>query len=334
MRKVTVDLDQLVEDGVLTPPEADEIATYGRATTMEAGVQFLLGILIVGLIGATIALDRELRYLPFWSVGLTLAGIAASVKLPREYKVLSHTAVVIGTLAFSVYILANGNSLDGLASTRIQSNGWMQVAFLCLIVGVISRNVLLIGAAVLATTPILSLHTAYSHASYGFILERPAMTILWYGSAAIATGVASMAFQKGTEALVSRTVFAVSFFLVNFAFWVGALWGDRELAQMIGATSADALPNRNMAEMGKQFALTWAGLSIAVMAWAFYVDRRAIVILALVFLAINGYTQAHEYLFRDATTVIAVCATGIALVLAAWHYYKMPRRHPQGMVTA
>jgi hypothetical protein len=251
MQKVTLDLHDLLRKGVIDPPLAEELARHGQSFTLNAGIQFGIGILVCGLVAAAIMLDPEFRLVPIWATCLMIGGIAGVHKLDRDYRLFAHTATAIGTLAFSGWIWF----LLGRESSP--QTIWLLIAVLNLGVGIVSGNSLLIGCAVLATTPIVNMRTEYDHASYALIVERPLRAAVAYGALAAMTGATAFT-TRGWVQRLAWVAFGVSLFIANEAMWVGSLWGDPDLV------SRDE-PYRSYeaySSIAVLFALAWAALSI------------------------------------------------------------------------
>jgi uncharacterized membrane protein (UPF0136 family) len=269
---------------------------------MGLAMQFLLGVPMVGFIGAAAALDTGLQFLPLWSSALVVGGIAARYGATGEWHTMAHTAAVIGTLALSVWIfLKFGIDTRGDMGREV----FAFIAILNFLVGAIMINAPLVSIAVLATTPLLDVGSSYSHAAYSLIVQRPLMTVFAYG--ALATLAALVAKNtQGKFSLMSTVVFGTALFLAHLGFWVGSLWGERSLN--------DAMYSPQV------FAFAWAMICVASLMWGVWRNKRAVVNLSGIFLAINFYTQWWERLIRSPQELLIACGSGIVIVLAFWFY--------------
>lgn len=305
MRKVTVDLNALVMKSIVSKVQAEQIAREALKGTIGVASLIVICVFAAGFIAAAFMLDPFMLWLPVWSTALLIGGIFAVYTAPREFRVAAHAATTIGAAALSVKLVVSpmvGNAM--LPQAWILNDPFLQVAVLLFAVGAATMNLGLIGAAVLATTPALNLDTHYQHAMYTLVVRRPAMTIFVYGTVAImAASVALLPYRQVTR--TSLVVFGTSLFLVNMAFWVGSLWGDRE-----HGISPQTL------------ALGWAVLSAVAMIWAFTQNKRSVVVLAGVFLAINMYTQWFERFLKYPQELLLACGLGIVLVACATWYWS------------
>jgi iron complex transport system permease protein len=306
MRKVTVDLDALVLRGIVSKMQAEQIAREALKGTIGVASLIVICVFAAGFIAAAWMLDPEMQWLPVWSTALLVAGVFAVYAAPREFRVAAHAATTIGAAALSVKIvLSQGVGHSVLPPVWFLHDPFLQVAALLFAAGAITMNLGLIGAAVLATTPSLNVGTFYDHAMYALVVKRPATTIFVYGAVAIAAAIISRVPHRQVTR-TSLVVFGTALFMVNLAFWVGSLWGDRE---------------HNLTPQA--LALGWAALSGIAMIWAFIQNKRSVVILSGVFLAINMYTQWFERFLMNPRELLFACTIGIVLVaVAAWYWSR------------
>jgi hypothetical protein len=132
--------------------------------------------------------------------------------------VLANICVVVGALLFGGGIIKFGDGSIG---------SFFLVAAAFAGAGVLARSWLLTVLAVLALSSCLGATTGYVDATYFLGIQEPTLTVLLFTIFSIGTYELSKhlaADYQGMAIAASRT----SVFLVNFGFWIGSLWGDRE----------------------------------------------------------------------------------------------------------
>ncbi|MEK7627971.1 MAG: hypothetical protein AAB421_00955 [Patescibacteria group bacterium] len=300
MRRVTVDIDSLVAEGVVDKATAEKIAARSGTSTTLFAIQFFIGVCIAGLAAASALLDPEFRLIPLGAFALFAAGLFATHYAGKEWFVATHTSVIIGTIGLCAWVLKMNPATES----------FVPIALLLLVAGVMSKNSLLVGLAVVATTPLLNLSGMYHHAMYGLIVQKPLMTIATY--TLIGVGAIVLARKlEGAYARMSGFAAGTSFFIVNLGFWVGSLWGDS-----LGGNRYDSVITPT------QFALAWAALSGLLMVAGLFLNKRAAVNLGGVFLSINLFTQWHEWFAREPSALLLGSVIGIAVALL-FAYYNM-----------
>ena len=164
--------------------------------------------------------------------------------------------------------------------------------------------------SVLALGAVFRTGTAYWHACYGLFVEEPLITIGVFG--ALAAGLYTLRGRIG-EAWKNLTGIAArtAFFLVNFAFWVGSLWGD-DLGERYRYAEGRSWEEWRAATTHipeAAFSVGWLVLLIAVMLRTRHGGFLSVT--ATVFLAIHAYTQYFETFGAQPWTLLV---GGIALV--------------------
>jgi hypothetical protein len=101
-------------------------------------------------------------------------------------------------------------------------------------------------------------------------------------------------------------------FLVNFGFWIGSLWGDRN--QQGDVFIPDWL-----------FAVLWAGALIASAVWAAKRNRRWILNIVATFGAIHFYTQWFEHLGATPATVLLAGFLALGFAIGIWNFNRQLR---------
>ncbi|MBP9669755.1 MAG: hypothetical protein KBE09_05710 [Candidatus Pacebacteria bacterium] len=326
MKKVTVDLDQLLADKVITAGQYPEIEKRAQAFTMNSFIQFALGICMICFVAAAVALDEKFEMIPYWSGSLIAAGILGQYMLPAQARMVAQVAATIGTIAFSGWVLyhdvgqyeavSRRGDIDPEVAMQAMRLALIKCMVLCFVVGVAARNLLLIGLAVIAVAPIVNMSTMYGHATYVLVVERPFFAAATYLSVAAVAAVAAQ-FIKGWGNRVAMACFGVALFMVNMALWVGSLWGDRDIAKYFNLGDGGY---RGYEALAAKFAIAWALVCLAAALWAYITDKRSVVNLSCTFLAINLYTQWWERLAQSPSELLVASAVGIVFLLVLWFY--------------
>jgi hypothetical protein len=189
--------------------------------------------------------------------------------------------------------------------------------------GVAGRSNLLVGLAVLGLAACLGASTGYTHAAYELTVTEPTVTIVLFGTLALAAYAVSHRLGGDYEPL-ALTAARVSLFLVNFGFWIGSLWGDplllvKSLMAHDPAVAAD-FSRRAIVVPPMVFIVGWALALAAAAAWAVRANRRWVVNLAAVFAAIHFYTQWFE---RLGATPLSVLIAGVLVLAFAAAAFKL-----------
>jgi hypothetical protein len=210
-------------------------------------------------------------------------------------------------------IIAAGTALEDLFA-RQPFFCLLFVSGLFLIAGVYARNGFLTVLSVLALSASVGAGTFYGHATYILEVTKPTVTIclftiLSFGALQL-SGRVPLDYER--IAIIFSTT---SLLLVNFAFWVGSLWGDtfEHLAANQGMVRLE-IPDWG-------FAIAWAvGLLLAGI-WGARNNRRWVVNLSTVFAAIHFYTQVFERLGASSRAFLfsGLAALGIAFFILRYN---------------
>jgi hypothetical protein len=114
---------------------------------------------------------------------------------------------------------------------------------------------------------------------------------------------------KDTRSLAFDILFAfgVVGFVVNFAFWVGSMWGERDAKGHIVVSD-------------HVFAICWALVLIATGIWGASQNRRWIINTVAVFGGIHFYTRWFLHLGASPGTVVIAGLLAIAGAVALWSW--------------
>jgi len=314
--KITLDISKLVEEGRLTPEEAQRSTALASHETGSLGINILIGFGVVAIAAGAVALVPTPLTAVVLGLGLVAAGFAVLVNRIKQWAVLGQICLVIGALMFCGGVVAFGEG--SLASMLIVTAALGAIA-------VAARSSLLAALAVLAASACLGARTGYSHAMYSLAIFEPTLTIVLFSAVAYAAYRVSKQVAADYERIAlsaSRT----AILLVNFGFWIGSLWGDPLflLTKMSGKTpvasrlDAIVIPHT-------VFSIGWAAVLIAAGLWAMRVNRRWLVNVAASFGAIHFYTQWFEKLGATPVSVLLGGVIMLAIALALWSFNKRAR---------
>lgn len=305
---IKLDLDALVDAGELAPDEARRLAALALPQT--AGRLWISCLLIFGALAVAAG---AIALVPTPATGLVLALLAlgGAVALRRieageAWRVLAAGFAIMGAVGIAGWIAAE--------TWEAENAFWPPLAITAVLTGcaLAFRSAFLAALAVLAAGAVLGTGTVCWHAAYGLFVREPTLTILAFG--ALAGGLYWLRARlddgwQGLATVAART----SFFLMQFGFWVGSLWGD-----WIGEHWAAGDRWRAAADWREGalylpeavFSLGWAGALIAMIILA----RRGgfLSVASVVFLAIHAYTQYFETFGAEPLTLLIAGIIAVA----------------------
>lgn len=292
--KVTLDLDQLLQDQQITQEEYDRLMALAAKSTGSLAFNILIGFGVIAVSGATLALVPTPTTAVVIGLVVMIGGLALSRGMLEQWKVLASICILVGALMVGggITIQAEGSLFSILLVTAIFA-----------VASVLARSGLLAVLATLMLSASIGARTGYYHASYFLVIHEPMITVVVFLVLSIGLLQLSKILPVAYEGLAiaaSRT----GVFLVNFGFWVGSLWGDRT------ASGKLALPD-------SVFSGIWAIALIVAAIWAWQVNRRWVLNVVAVFGGIHFYTQWFEYLGASPGTVLiaGLLALGFAVAL-------------------
>lgn len=285
--KVTLDLTKLLEEGKITQSEFDKLGQLAAQGTGSLAFNILVGFGVIAVSGAALALLPTSTTAIAIGLAISVGGIALVHARYEQWMVLANICILVGALLFGGGVIKSGEgSIDSFMLVAVAFAG----------AGIFARSALLIVLAVLALSSCVGARTGYMHAMYFLGIQEPTLTVVLFGLFSIGTYQLSKRLPADYEGLAiaaSRT----GVFLVNFGFWIGSLWGDRQ----------GFLPDW-------VFSALWAMALVASGVWAWQQNRRWLVNVVAVFGAIHFYTQWFERLGASPATVLV--AGLLALVFA------------------
>ena len=319
--KITLDLSKLVEEGKLTPAEAERLKGLAAHDTGSLGINILLGFGVVAVSAGIVALAPTPLAGAAVGAAMFALGLALTLTRAEQWSLLAQICVVIGALiAAAGGIALGGGSLTSLIGATAA------LAFAALL----ARSSLLTAAAILLLAACLGARSGYWHATYSLTIYEPALTVVLFSLVALAAYLISKRLTADYERL-ALTAARTAVFLVNFGFWIGSLWGDRLL--LFRSLSGEAVKGAARAAYTVVipdwvFGALWAVALIGVGVWGAMVNRRWVVNVAAVFAAIHFYTQWFE---RLGATPLAILLGGLILLgvaIGLWSFNRRTRTAP------
>ncbi len=317
--KVTLDLSKLLEQGKLTPAEADRLRALAADDTGALAINILVGFGIVAVsVGAVALVPTPLTAL---IIGLVVfaAGLAFTLLGKERWTLLEQICLVVGALMFCGAVLAIGKG--ALAAMLIVTAALAGAA-------IVARSSLLMVAAVLALGACLGARSGYWHATYMLAIYEPLITIVLFGLLALGTYYLSKSLPADYERLALMAA-RTSVFMVNFGFWIGSLWGDDLLLIRSLRGGNPGIPsNLHMFQSNLQtippvaFVVGWAVVLVGTGIWAVQENRRWVVNIVAVFAAIHFYTQWFERLGLDPMSVLVGGLLMLAFAIGLWMFNK------------
>lgn len=310
--KITLDISKLVEEGKLTPAEAERLKALASHDTGSLGINILIGFGVIAVAAGAVALVPA----PLTAVvlGVLLFGIGCAVVLNRveQWDLLGQICLVIGALMFAGGVIAYGQG--SLASMLI-------VTVALALAAIAARSSLLIALAVLAASACLGARTGYSHATYSLAIFEPTLTVVLFSALALVTYLASKRLPADYER-VALAAARTSIFLINFGFWIGSLWGD----PLMLLRGVERRPGYSMIRdtviPASVFSVGWVIVLIAAGVWAARANRRWLVNVVAVFGAIHFYTQWFEKLGASPLSVLLGGVLLLGIALALWSFNR------------
>jgi iron complex transport system permease protein len=325
--KITLDLSKLVEEGKLTPAQADHLKALAKHDTGSLGINILIGFGVIAVAAGAVTLLLtifEFKPLPVVIFGAAILALGVALTLTRNAstELIAQILTVIGALSFAgaLMVYDDASLRSAIAITLIFG-----------VSAVVARSSLLMGLAVLALGSCLGARTGYSHAMYSLAIQEPTLTIVVFSGLALAAYLVSQRLKADYERL-AITAARVSVLLVNFGFWIGSLWGDR---LMLGRTlfSPESIPSGSVwrtavAIPASVFTIGWAIALLAVGIWGARENRRWVVNVAAVFGGIHFYTQWFSILGANALSVLGGGILILVTAMALYRYNKAAAATP------
>ncbi len=312
--KITLDLSKLLEQGTITPAEAERLKALAATETGNLGLNIIAGFGVVATSAGAVALlltAFEFTALSAAIIGGCVFALGLLLLLARGEmaSLMSQTLILIGALTggAGLLILENGSLRAALFVTAVAA-----------VTAVLSRSSLMACLAVVSLAGCLGARTGYIHAMYSLSIQEPLVTVVLFSALAYGLYLVSQRVKADYER-ISLAAARMSLVLVNFGFWIGSLWGDRlRLYRYIAFGDVKGGPDftaKGAVIPSYVFSIGWAVALIAAGIWGVQTGRRWVVNLAAVFGGIHFYTQWFEHLGANAFSVLA---GGILLIVIAF----------------
>jgi iron complex transport system permease protein len=314
--KIVLDLSKLLEQGKLSPEEAERLRGLAAADTGAFAISLLVGLGVVAVSAGAVALVPKPETALMLGVAMFAIGLAFTLQGKERWSLLAQIFVVVGALMFSGGVLAIGKG--ALAAMLIVTAALAGAS-------IVARSSLLMAAAVLALGACLGARSGYWHATYMLAIYEPLVTIVLFSLLALGTYYLSRSLSSDYERLAliaART----SVFMVNFGFWIGSLWGDRLLLIRAllrgdpGTLTSYSVSSQVIPPLA--FVIGWAVALLGAGIWAAQVNRRWMVNVVAVFAAIHFYTQWFERLGLEPISVVIGGLLMLGLALGLWMFNR------------
>lgn len=292
--KVTIDLDKLLNEEKITQDEYDKFSEFYAKSMGSLAFNILIGFGVIAVSGAALALVPSPTTAILIGLCILIAGLILLRSGLEQWKVLANICILVGAL------MAGGGIV---VSTKGSLASILVVTEIFAVAGIFTRSALLVVLATLMLSASIGARTGYFHASYFLVIQEPTITVLLFGIISIGLYQLSKRISAEFERLAiagART----GVFLVNFGFWVGSLWGERNESREVIITDS-------------VFAALWAIALLMTAVWAWKRNRRWVLNTVATFGGIHFYTQWFEYLGASPGTVLVagVLALGFAVGL-------------------
>lgn len=314
--KITLDLSKLVEEGKLTPADAERLKALARHDTGSLGINILIGFGVIAVAAGAVTFLLtmfEFKPLPVVIFGAAVLALGIALTLTRQAstELIAQILTVIGALSFAgaLVVHENGSLRAAIAITLVFATS-----------AIIARSSLVMALAVLSLGACLGARTGYMHAMYSLSIQEPTVTIVLFSGLALAAYLISKQLKADYERL-AITAARTSVLLVNFGFWIGSLWGDRLM--LLRRMNPDQVPTGGWRQAivipDYAFTIGWALALLAVGIWGARENRRWVVNIAAVFGGIHFYTQWFSVLGANALSVLG---GGVLILVIAGALYK------------
>lgn len=296
--KVTLDLDDLVRRGELTPAEAERLKGFAKAETGTLGTNILLSLgasaIVVGL--GTLFPTAEMAAV----LGGLLLGLGLMLRFggAARWTLFGQVCVTIGALALS-------GGLSMLAGGSVPINLGIGAGLAA--AAVAARSGLLAAIAVIMFAATIGGATAYA----GSFFWQPALTIGVLAAMTLGLYLLSLRLPPDYERLAIIAA-RVAIVMLNVGFLIGSLFGD------------DAVKLPSLA-----FSIAWAVVLVVTGVWAIRANRRWVVNAAAVFGAIHFFFQ---WFLALGASPVSIVGGGLLLVgfgfAIRWFNLRPGRRPP------
>ena len=316
-KKITLHLKHLLENGTITKEEAERFIALSEHKT--GGTIFRNLMVIFGTLSIV---GGFLGIAPDPNIAAALAAITLGggywlyYKGDESWKFVAQSFGFLGTIGVTSWLI---HTMDFIGGERPETSDiiimWLIISSILGLVAFTLHNKFLAGLFPLALAQLIGASTFYSHASYYLSIREPSLAILIFSVIAGATYFASTKL-RGIYDDLCTIIARVSLFIVNMAFWIGSLWGDK-----IGKKFNYRYDPTDLHIDEMVFTIGWFLALLIAIAWGTHRGLGYVVNLSIVFLGIHAYTQYFEFVGLNP---IGMLVGGIMIFATAmiWWKYK------------
>lgn len=311
--KILIDIDELEKNGTISTQLAMVLRENALPSTGSISINILLAFGAIATAAGLLALLPSRFFSAFLGVLFIILGYFIKKRYTEHWGKLARIWMIIGALVLSasVGIITNNPFVTPFIATLILTG-----------VSIIAESGLLIALVPLTLIAMIGGSTGYWVSSYSIIVGEPTIAILLFTTLAYV----SWRLEKQRNAILQHLAIIFSrvcIILVNFAFWIGSMFGDTpgDLWDTINMLNYYTHPS-NPYIHSIVFIISWAISLIIVGIYGARHNNRFLVNLVAVFVPIHFYTQWFEHIGFHAASVIVVGVATIAFGLGLWRYNK------------
>ena len=308
--KILVDIDELQEQGIVTPEMAAQLRDHALKDTGSTAINILLALGAVAVAAGLVTLTQSAGLSAALGAAFIAGGYAARTKMQELWGKLGSIWMVVGalTLAGSIGYITDKPLLGSLLAAGIFGG-----------VAWVAGSRLLAALVPLALESSIGGSTGYWTACYEIMVREPTLTIILFAVLAL-VGWLAVQRLKGLQEALALAFTRMCIILVNFGFWIGSLWGDSpgHLWRNPNESDYDAYLHPQIPETA--FVVGWALALLAAGFWGAQNGRRFLVNTVATFGAIHLYTQWFERFGADPVSVMLAGVATIAIGLGLWRY--------------
>lgn len=308
--KVILDLKKLLDEGAITNVEYEKLSKVSAESLSSFAYNLLIGFGVIAVSGAiSILLPSIFASILIGALILGMGLMLIYFKI-REWSLLANICVIVGSflLAGSIVLQAKGHYAAFAFSSA-----------LFLVMAIVARNRLLIAFSVLASgasirsliptqdwnrhKSVLDIYQDYFLRIFWLAEKAPVITILVFGGLSIVSYMLSKYISPFYRSL-ALTASGTAFFLMNFGFWAGSVWGEKK--RLLGFDLPAWI-----------FSIAWALLLAYFVLYALQSKNRWLLNVTLLFAIVHFYTQWFDKLGSNAWTLLCagLLAIGFAVVI-------------------
>ncbi len=298
--KVTLNISKLLEQGKITKDEYLRLNSLADPPTTFINTKLLVGLSILAISISGVFLPRSPEATLLTGIGLRLFTIFIS-KLPN-WQILKTISSLAGALFMGAGIIWMGEG---------SHVAFLLVTFLFALLGLYSKDKLLIILSVLSLTFIPTGITAESSWDYFMPFRDPILTISIHTILIIVGYQLSFNLRNHAEQLAivaARTAVIV----VNLGFWVGAIWGS----------SSGLIPLNISAGW---FSIIWILTLVYAALWASRAKRPWLQNVLSLSVGIHLYTQWFTNFGVSLFTLLPAVILATVIAFLIWKYLQFQK---------